>query len=316
MSSGPGRAPGRGVLAALGCYFIWGLVPLYWRPLAAVDAHELIAHRLVWSFVFTAPLLWWLGGFREVFAALGTRRSLGLNLASSVLLTLNWLVYVWAVNAGYVIESSLGYFLVPLVNVALGRLVLHEKLQPAQWLAIALAAAGVGLQLVHLGRLPWIALTLAGSFGVYGLLRKRSPLGPLSGLTLETMLLFPLAAGLLAWRAHAGTGALGHAPAVTQGLILCAGVVTSIPLLLFAYGARRLRLTTLGLLQYVAPTVQFSLGLWVYHEAFDRARAQSFAFIWAGLALYTADTVWTQRHRVGRTRLQQSIPVPPPAAPS
>ncbi len=298
MSSAPGRAPGRGVLAALGCYFFWGLVPLYWRPLAAVDAHELIAHRLVWSFVFTAPLLWWLGGFREVFAALGTWRSCGLNLASSVLLTVNWLVYVWAVNAGHVIESSLGYFLVPLVNVALGRLVLHEKLRPAQWLAITLAAGGVGLQLVHLGRLPWIALTLAGTFGVYGLLRKRSPLGPLAGLTLETMLLFPLAAGLLAWRAHAGTGALGHAPAVAQGMILCAGVVTSIPLLLFAYGARRLRLTTLGLLQYVAPTVQFTLGLWVYHEAFDRARAQSFAFIWAGLALYTADTLWTQRHRV------------------
>ena len=303
MSGPNSRAAGRGVLAALGCYLIWGLVPLYWRPLAAVDAHELIAHRLVWSFVFTAPLLWWLGGFREVFAALGTWRSFGLNLASSVLLTLNWLVYVWAVNAGHVIESSLDYFLVPLVNVALGRLVLHEKLRPAQWLAITLATIGVGLQLVHLGRLPWIALSLAGTFGCYGLLRKRSPLGPLAGLTLETMLLFPLALGLLAWRAHAGTGALGHAPAATQTLILCAGVVTSIPLLLFAYGARRLRLTTLGLLQYAAPTVQFMLGLWVYREAFDRARAQSFAFIWAGLAMYTADALWTQRHRVTSGRL-------------
>lgn len=298
MSAGPGRAAGRGVLAALGCYLIWGLVPLYWRPLAAVDAHELIAHRLVWSFIFTAPLLWWLGGFRELLAALSTWRSAGLNLASSVLLTLNWLVYVWAVNAGHVIESSLGYFLVPLVNVALGRLVLQERLRTAQWLAIALATIGVGLQLVQLGRLPWIALSLAGTFGCYGLLRKRSPLGPLAGLTLETMLLFPLAAVFLLWRAQAGTGALGHAPALTQGLILCAGVVTSIPLLLFAYGARRLRLTTLGLLQYVAPTVQFTLGLWVYREAFDRARAQSFAFIWAGLALYTADALWTQRHRV------------------
>lgn len=298
MSTASGHAAGRGVLAALGCYLIWGLVPLYWRPLAAVDAHELIAHRLVWSFVFTAPLLWWLGGGREVFAALTSGRSIALNLASSVLLTVNWLVYVWAVNAGHVIESSLGYFLVPLVNITLGRFVLDERLRPAQWLAIALATVGVGLQLVQLGRLPWIALTLAGSFGIYGLLRKRSPLGPLAGLTLETLLLFPLAAGLLVWQAHAGTGALGQAPAVTQGLILCAGVVTSIPLLLFAYGARRLRLTTLGLLQYVAPTVQFMLGLWVYREAFDRARAQSFALIWAGLALYTADALWSQRHRV------------------
>lgn len=299
MSGGaPDRARVRGAAAALGCYLIWGLVPLYWRPLAAVDAHELIAHRLVWSLVFTAPLLWWLGGFREVFAALGSWRSFGLNLASSVLLTTNWLVYVWAVNAGHVIESSLGYFLVPLVNVALGRIVLHERLRPAQWLAITFAAAGVVLQLVHLGRLPWIALSLAATFGTYGLLRKRSPLGPLSGLTLETLLLAPLAATFLLWRAHAGVGALGHAPGITQGLILCAGVVTTVPLLLFAYGARRLQLTTLGLLQYAAPTVQFALGVWVYHEAFDRARAQSFAFIWTGLALYTADALWTQRHRV------------------
>jgi chloramphenicol-sensitive protein RarD len=308
MNGASGGAPLRAVFAALLCYLIWGLVPLYWRPLAAVDAHELIAHRLVWSLVFTAPLLWWLGGFREIFAALGSWRSFGLNLASSVLLTTNWLVYVWAVNAGHVIESSLGYFLVPLVNVALGRIVLREHLRPAQWLAIVLAAAGVTLQLVQLGRLPWIALTLAASFGTYGLLRKRSPLGPLAGLTLETLLLAPLAVALLWWRAQAGTGALGQAPAVTQTLILCAGVVTAVPLLLFAYGARRLRFSTLGLLQYVAPTVQFALGVWVYHEAFDRARAQSFAFIWAGLALYTADTLWAQRTRPAVPTLS-----PPPA---
>lgn len=297
MTVAPGGAPLRGVLAALGCYFIWGLVPLFWRQLAAVDARELIAHRLVWSLVFTTPLLWWLGGFREVFGALGSWRSVGLNLASAALLTTNWLVYVWAVNAGHVIETSLGYFLVPLVNIALGRIVLHERLRPLQWLAISLAAAGVVLQLVQLGRLPWIALVLAATFGTYGLLRKQSLLGPLSGLTLETLLLSPFAAALLIWRAHAGTGALGHAPADTQGLILCTGIVTAVPLLLFAYGARRLRLTSLGLLQYVAPIVQFSLGIWVYHEAFNHVRAQSFAFIWTGLTLYTVDALWTQRHR-------------------
>lgn len=310
MSAGPGSAAWRAALAALTCYLIWGLVPLYWRPLAAVDAHELIAHRLVWSFVFLAPLLAWLGGGREVVAALRSPRSLGLNLASGLLLTANWLVYVWAVNSGHVIESSLGYFLVPLVNVALGRFVLHEQLRPGQWLAIALAAAGVTLQLVQLGRLPWIALALAATFGTYGLLRKRSELGPLTGLTVETLLLMPLAAGFLLWRAAAGTGALGHAPALTQGLILCAGVVTAVPLLLFAYGARRLRLTTLGLLQYAAPTVQLALGVWVYRETFDRARAQSFGLIWIALALYTADALWQQRRRGGLN------PLSPPAVAS
>lgn len=311
MNPGGNTGPGRAVLAALGCYLLWGLVPLYWRPLAAVDAHELIAHRVVWSLAFLAPLLWWLGGFRDVFATLRSWRSVGLNFASGALLTTNWLVYVWAVNAGYVIESSLGYFLVPLVNVALGRLVLHERLRPAQWLAISLAAAGVAVQLFQLGRLPWIALALAASFGTYGLLRKRSPLGPVTGLTVETLLLAPFAAGLLLWRAQAGTGALGQAPALTQGLILCAGVVTAVPLLLFAYGARRLQLTTLGLLQYAAPLVQFAHGLWFFREVFDRARAQSFALIWAGLLLYTAEALWRQRPRSG------PITDPaPPAAPS
>lgn len=310
MSPSGHPAPGRAVLAALGCYLLWGLVPIYWRPLAAVDAHELIAHRVVWSLAFTAPLLWWLGGVRAMFAELRTLRSIGLHFISGALLTTNWLVYVWAINAGHVIEASLGYFLVPLVNVALGRLVLQERLRPAQWLAITLAAAGVAVQLVQLGRLPWIALALAASFGTYGLLRKRSSLGPVAGLTVETLLLAPFAAALLLWRAQAGTGALGHAPAMTQGLILCAGVVTAVPLLLFAYGARRLQLSTLGLLQYAAPIVQFALGVWFFREVFDRTRAQSFALIWAGLILYTAEALWRRR------RSGPFIRPVPPVAPS
>lgn len=296
MSGAPGPAPVRGVLAALGCYLLWGLVPLYWRQLAAIDAHELIAHRLVWTLVFTAPLLGWLGGWREARTALSSWRSFGLNFLSSALLTTNWLVYVWAVNAGHVLETSLGYFLVPLVNVAIGWGVLHERLRPAQWGAIALAVAGVALELIHLGHLPWIALSIAATFGTYGLLRKQSPLGPLTGLTVETLLLAPFAAALLLWRLHAGTGALGHNPAGIELLVLSAGVITAVPLLLFADGARRLKLTTLGLLQYVAPTVQFALGVWVFHEGFNRERAQAFALIWAGLAVYSADALWAQRH--------------------
>lgn len=309
MSVGSGPAPVRGVLAALGCYLLWGLAPLYWRQLAVIDAHELIAHRLVWTLVFTAPLLAWLGGWPDAWAALGSWRSFGLNFLSSTLLTANWLVYVWAVNTGHVLETSLGYFLVPLVNIAIGRGVLHERLRPAQWIAIVFAVAGVGLELYHLGHLPWIALTVAATFGTYGLLRKQSPLGPLTGLTVETLLLAPFAAALLLWRVHAGTGALGHTAVRLEVLVLCAGVVTAVPLLLFADGARRLKLTTLGLLQYVAPTVQFALGVWVYHEVFNRERALSFALIWTGLAIYSTDALWAQRHHAVNAFSRSSPPV-------
>ncbi len=284
-----------GALAAGVCYFAWGLVPLYWKQLANVHPVELIAHRHVWSLVLVLGLVLAQGKFAEVRAALGTRRSVGLNFLSATLLTANWLIYVWGVNTGHVIECSLGYFLVPLVNVALGRWVLHEHLRRLQWIAIAGAATGVAVMMWQLGRPPWIALALAGTWGGYGLLRKKSPLGSLTGLTVETLLLAPLAVGFLLWQHHTGAGALGRADALTQGLVLSAGVITAIPLLLFAFGAQRIRLSTLGLLQYLAPTVQFALGVWVYHEPFSRERLIGFLFIWAGLALYTADNLWAQR---------------------
>lgn len=269
--------------------------------MAEVDALELIAHRLVWSLVFVAALLVWRGGAKEMRAALSTGRGFALNLLSSALLTTNWLVYVWGVNHGHVIECSLGYFLVPLLNVALGRWVLHEQLRPAQAFAIGCAALGVAIQIYQVGHLPWIALALVATFGCYGLLRKRSALGPLTGLAVETTLLAPFAAAFLLWQNLAGAGALGHASATTQALVLSTGVVTAIPLLLFAYGARRIRLTTLGLLQYIAPTVQFSLGVAVFHEPFAQDRALAFAFIWAGLALYTFDNLRTARITAGST---------------
>jgi chloramphenicol-sensitive protein RarD len=301
MNETAGRAPAKGVLAASVGYLVWGLSPLYWHLLAAVDADELIAHRLCWTMLLTVPLLAWRDGLKSTLAALASWRACGRNFLSAALLTTNWLVYVWAVNHGHVLESSLGYFLVPLVNVALGWGVLHERLRRLQWLAIGLAAAGVSVQLIQLGRLPWIALLIAGSFGVYGLLKKQSPLGPLAGLAVETSLLAVPAAAFLLWRAVSGSGALGHAPVATQGLVLITGVFTAVPLLLFAYGARRLRLTTLGLLQYIAPTAQFVLGIWYYRETFTPARAQSFALIWAGLLLYTFDAGWSQRHRAWRS---------------
>jgi len=260
-----------------------------------VPAFELIAHRITWSLLFLLGVLAWQRNFGPLRPAFTDARLFGLNLLSSLLLAVNWTVYVWAVNAGHVIESSLGYFLVPLVNVALGSVLLHERLRQLQWLAITLAAIGVGVLLLRVGRVPWIALTLAGTWAGYGLLKKKSALGSIAGLTVETILLFPVAAALLWWWHHTGVGALGRVDARTHVFVLGAGVVTAVPLLLFAYGAQRIRLTTLGLLQYVAPTVQFLIGLFVYREPFDAARLQAFALIWCGLLLYSGDGLWAQR---------------------
>ncbi len=270
---------------------------MYWKELVEIDAVELIAHRHVWSLAFLLLLIWLQGDFSAVGAAVRSRRSLAIHFVSASLLTLNWLVYVWGVSHGQVVECSLGYFLVPLVNVMAGRFVLHEHLRRLQWLAITLAAGGVLLMMVLAGRPPWIALALAGSWGAYSLMRKQSPLGSVTGLTVETLLLTPFAAGFLLWLNQRGTGALGRVDLHTHVLILISGIVTAVPLVLFAYGARRIRLSTLGLLQYLAPTVQFALGVWLYHEPFSRGRAMGFALIWAGLALYSADNLLVQRSR-------------------
>lgn len=292
------RSQTTGALAATGSFLLWGLFPIYWKQLEGVPAIELIAHRITWSLFFLLGVLAWQRRFGDLRPAFGSAQRVGLNLLSSLLLSANWTVYVWAVNAGHVIETSLGYFLVPLVNVALGSLLLHEKLRRLQWTAIALAGVGVGVLLLRVGHVPWIALALAGTWSGYGLLKKQSALGPIAGLTVETLLLVPLAVALLLWWHHTGAGALGRVDGRMHVFILAAGVVTAVPLLLFAHGAQRIRLTTLGLLQYLAPTVQFLIGLFMYHEPFDAARLQAFALIWAGLILYSADGVWAQRHRL------------------
>lgn len=260
-----------------------------------VSAFELITHRIAWSLLFLLGVLWWRKNLRALRPAFTEPRTFGLNLLSSLLLAVNWTVYIWAVNSGHVIESSLGYFLVPLVNVALGSALLHKRLRPPQWIAIGFAAAGVVVLLTRAGHVPWIALTLAVTWAGYGLLKKRSTLGSVAGLTVETILLSPLAAGLLLWWHHTGEGALGRVDLRLHLYILSAGVVTAIPLLLFAYGAQRIRLATLGLLQYLAPSMQFLIGYLVYREPFDAVRLQAFSLIWCGLALYSADAFWIQR---------------------
>jgi len=261
----------------------------------SISALELIAHRMVWSLVLLVAVLAAQKKLAELVPVFASGRLLGLNLLSSVVLATNWTVYVWAVNAGHILESSLGYFLTPLCNVALGYIFLHERLRRLQWTAIACAALGVALLLFGVGHFPWIAITLAGTWSFYALLKKKSALGPLAGLTIETLLLFPVAAAMLLWRAHTGEGALGRVDAWHHVLVLSVGVVTAVPLLLFAYGARRIRLATLGLLQYLAPTAQFLIGLLVYHEAFDSGRLLAYALIWCGLILYSADSFLSQR---------------------
>ena len=291
----PTPAQTQGALAATLCYFLWGLVPLYWKQLGSVNPFELIAHRHVWSLALLLLIIPFQGSFVDIVRALDSRKAIALNTLSAALLTLNWLVYVWGVNTGHVIETSLGYFLVPLVNVAAGRFVLHEHLRVAQWLAIALAGTGVAVMIVQLGHPPWIALVLAATWGSYSLMRKKSPLPAVTGLAVETLLLAPFAIGLLVWLHQQGTGALGRVDLRTHLLILSSGIITAIPLLLFAYAARRIRLSTLGLLQYLAPSVQLVLGVMVFQEPFSRARFFSFSFIWAALALYTADNLLAHR---------------------
>ena len=285
----------RSFVAASASYLLWGLFPLFWHLLAAVEATELIAHRVVWSLLFLLGVVAAQQRLSELGRACREWQNLRVHALSGVLLTVNWLVYVWGVNSGHVIECSLGYFLVPLINVALGRWLLHERLRKAQLAAIVVAALGVALLVWRVGRFPWIALTIAVTFGFYGLLRKRSNLGPLVGLSLETMLLVPFAAGYLLWRFTQNRGALGHVDAATTAIILSCGVVTAVPLLLFAKGARGLRMITLGLLQYLAPTCQFLLGWLLYRETMGEARAVAFLLIWAGLAIYSIDAVLASR---------------------
>ena len=287
----------KGILYAAGAYLLWGLLPLYWKALHDVPSSQIVAHRLVWSLVFVGLVLtarrnWgWLG------KAIRQPRVLLIFALSGTLLTVNWLVYIWGVNAGFIVETSLGYFINPLVNVLLGYVFLKERLRPMQWGALAVALAGVLYLTFSYGAFPWIALTLAFSFGLYGLIRKTAALNSAEGLFVETAVLFLPALGFLLFHELRGTGALGHVDGLTTLLLIGAGAVTSIPLILFAAGARRVTLTTLGLLQYIAPTMQFLIGVLVYGELFGVGRVVGFGLIWAALVLYTAESLMNRRRQ-------------------
>lgn len=271
-------------------YALWGLIPIYFKAIQSVPADQILAHRFVWSFLFLI-LLVILRHELPAMRASTTRRTFGIYLGAGLLLAVNWGLFVWAVNNGHVLEASLGYFINPLVNVVLGVVFLRERLRPMQWIPVALASAGVLYLTISFGRLPWIALGLAFSFGFYGLVKKLAPLSPLHGLTLETGSLLLVALGYLVAVELGGAGSFGHVSPQLSLLLALSGIVTAVPLLLFAIGARQVPLTTMGLLQYTSPTLQFLTGVFLYHEAFTQARLIGFCIIWLALVLFSAESL-------------------------
>ncbi|KAB7769121.1 EamA family transporter RarD [Xanthomonas maliensis] len=298
MSNAAAAEARRGLLITASAFVLWGVVPLYWHLLKAVPSLQIIAHRIVWSTVLVVAWLllssgvgWW----RTIAAQ---PRALSILLASSMAIAFNWGLYIWAINAGHVIEASLGYFINPLLSVLLGVLVLKERLRGIQWLAVACATVGVLWLTVDAGTPPWIALGLATSFGLYGLLRKLVAVDPVAGLGVESLYLFVPALLLAGW------GEQGHGGAFFSGwslrtdlMLIFGGVVTALPLIGFAYGVRRIPLSLVGILQYIAPTLQLLLGVWFFHEPFDTGRAIGFVCIWIGLLLFVGDSVLRARRQ-------------------
>lgn len=277
-------------------FAIWGVFPLYFTLLHRVPALQVIAHRIVWSCLF---VLVWIAVRRELHTVRETLTdapALRRLALSAMLISVNWFIYVWAVMNGHVVETSLGYFIGPLVNVSLGVALLSERLTAAQWVAIALAAAGVLYLAVIVGQVAWIALALAIPFACYGLVRKVVKVASLPGLAVETLVLMPFAALYLAWCAFGGGGALGHDGPAVDALLIGSGPLTAVTLFLFAYGTRLLPYATVGVIQYIAPTLQFICGVYVLHEPFNRPRAVGFTIIWTALIIYAASS-WQRSRR-------------------
>lgn len=282
----------KGTLYAIAAYLAWGLFPIYFKSLHEVAALEILLNRMIWALVFLLGVLAWRKQWSWIPLLLTRPRVVAGFAASATLLSVNWLIYIWAINNGHIIDASLGYFITPLVNIVIGFAVLRERLAPLQWLSVGLAAAGVAWLGWQSGHLPWIGVGLALSFGTYGLLRKTSALGALEGLSLETFLLFPFAFAYLAWLGAHGQSSLTNGAPHLRLLLIASGPITAVPLLLFAAGARRITMTTLGILQYIAPFMQFAIGVWLYQEYFDSQRLLGFATIWLALIVYSCDSLW------------------------
>lgn len=285
----------KGILYGIATYILWGFFPIYWKFLHQVPAVQVIGHRISWSFLLLIAILLLTRQWKDFRSTALKPKILGIYAIAGVLLTINWLVYVWGVNAGFIVETSLGYFINPLLSVLLGVIFLGERLRPMQWVAVGIAAVGVIYLTYVYGRLPWIALTLAFSFGFYGFVKKLAPLGSLYGLTLETGIVFPIALIYLLFVEFNGTGAFAHDGTFVTTLLIGAGAVTTIPLLLFASAAKQIPLTLVGLLQYIAPTLQFLIGVFLYKEPFDQSHLIGFGIVWLALIIFVVENYLAHR---------------------
>lgn len=279
------------LFAGFAAFGFWGVIPIYWKWMAAVPAGQILAHRVVWSALFLIVILSWSQRWAEVLSALKSRRTALYCLASGASISINWLVFIWAVNSNHVLETSLGYFMTPLVNVLFGALFLRERLSRMQLASVVLLSAGVLNLTLGYGRFPWIAVVLAVSFGLYGLLRKLSGTAATPGLFVETVLLVPIAIGYLLFQQLHGTFFFGAPHWTASVLLFTTGVVTGLPLVWFGHAARHLRMTTIGFLQYIAPSCTFFLSIFLYDEPFTRSHLVTFALIWIALAIVTAETL-------------------------
>jgi len=284
-----------GVAYGVAAYGAWGLVPIYFKAVAHIPALEIVAHRVIWSVILLGALIALLGRRRALVQAVTTRRTFVALLGSTALIATNWYVFIWAVAHDQLLHASLGYFINPLVSVLLGMVFLRERLRPAQWFSVVLAAVGVGIRAADASGLPWVALVLASTFGFYGLVRKVVRVDAITGLTVEVSLLCPLGLAYVIHTQSMGTGSFAAGSVADSLLLSAAGVVTAVPLLLFTAAARRLRLATVGFLQYLAPSGQFVLAVAVYGEALTRGDLLCFVCIWVALGVYSVDTVRAQR---------------------
>lgn len=288
----------KGVLAGVGAYLIWGFFPIYLKALQAVPALQIMLHRVVWAFVFVMLIVLLRRSWSRISEALRKPRVILIYTLTAILLATNWLVYIYGINSGQVVETSLGYFINPLLSVALGVIFLREHLRPMQWLPVGLAGMGVLYLTLQYGALPWIALALAFSFGMYGLIKKIAPLGSVDSLFVETGIIFLPALMYLFFSESQGAGAFAHQGWQITILLMFSGVVTALPLLLFGRAARAIPLSLLGILQYLAPTVQFLLGIFLYQESFSTTRLIGFAMIWTALLIFSIEGYLNRRKRI------------------
>ena len=288
----------QGLLFALSAYTAWGVFPIYWKLLQQVPALQLISHRIIWSFALLMIILALKGGIKTIIGQMTNLKVLRVYALASILIGINWLFYVWAVNAGFIIETSLGYFINPLISVLLGTIFFKERLRPMQWIAVLMATIGVAYLTIAYGRLPWIALILAFSFGFYGLVKKLAPLSSVSGLTMETGLLFLPALGYLLFSEWHGGGAFTHSGLQADLLMIGTGLITTFPLLMFASATQRIPLSMVGLMQYIAPTIQFLIGIFIFHEPFSNQQLIGFGLVWIGLIIFISESILRARQPI------------------